>query len=248
MSRPTEPLRVSGLPEGPPLHLERPGRAAELLAPFLRPERLARLREVLGRRTRHLTALVEHVHDPHNLAACVRSSDAFGIQDLHVVPKPGSSTRLARDITRGTQRWLTIHRHADTGAAVRRLREAGYRIAATDLGGEEPPIPLPDLPVDTPVCIAFGNEHEGISPALRRLADVRVHIPMHGFVESLNVSVAFALAVSRLRDAVDATVGGEARLTPEEQRRVLDRWVVEDVPRARAVLGEIARRSTSRIG
>ncbi|TNF26693.1 MAG: RNA methyltransferase [Deltaproteobacteria bacterium] len=232
------------LPAGPPLHLERPGACARHLAPFIEPRRIARMHDVLGRRVRHLTALVEHVHDPHNVAACARSCDAFGIQDLHVIPEPGADrVRIGRHVSRGTDRWLTIHYHDDTDAAVDALHAAGYRIAATDLGdADAPPVSLTGLDVDAPLCVAFGNEHDGISETLRRRADLRVLIPMVGFVESLNISVAFAVAMSHLRLRRDAAVGAAGDLDQAARIALLDRWIFADVPRARQVLDVVAQR------
>lgn len=244
------------LPAGPPLHLERAGAAFAHLRGFVHPRRIARMREVLARRTRRLTALLEHVHDPHNVAACIRTCDAFGVQDLHVIPQPGAEAVFAgRDVSRGAHRWLTITAHPSTSAALAALRAGGYRVAATDLGGATPPRPLAALRWDRPaagdaagLCIAFGNEHDGISETLRAGCDERVQIPMHGFVESLNISVAFAVAVAQLRAGLDASRDALGDLSEAEETALLDRWIVDDVPRARAVLGELAARRRAGAG
>lgn len=242
MTRETEPLVPLHLPPGPPLYLERPGRATELLGPFLATERLERLRSVLSLRTRHVTALVEKVHDPHNIAACVRSCDAFGIQDLHLVPSEGVPLLLSREVSIGAQRWLTIHRHPNTRAAIRCIRDAGYRIVTTDLDPEAAPRYVSELDISQPTCIAFGTERDGISDELHAAADGRVRIPMVGFSQSLNISVAFAITMHDLRRALDALPADTIALEETAEARILDRWVVEDTPRARAVLKDLARR------
>ena len=232
------------LPSGPPLHLETPGRATAVLTPFLLPVRLERFRAVLARRTRYLTALIEEVHDRHNIAACVRSCDAFGLQDLHVIPREGEDTRLSRNVAGGSHRRITVHRHDGLEAAVDALRARGYRLVVTDLGGDgaEPETPE-TVPVDAPICVAFGNEATGISDALRAAADVRLRIPMRGFVESFNISVACAVTLYALRRRIDLEVPAARRaLTPEEAADILDRWVVDDVPHAMAVIDELAKR------
>lgn len=236
-------LDPSDLPAGPPLHLERPGACARHLSPFLEPRRIDRMSDVLGRRTRRLTALIEHVHDPHNLAACVRSCDAFGIQDLHIVPQEGARrVMVGRDVSRGADRWITVHYHDSTDAAVDALHAAGYRVAATDLDDSAPPTSITELPISEAWCVAFGNEHDGISETLRRRADLRVHIPMVGFVESLNISVAFAVAMSHLRLRRDAALGEGGDLDAAARTDLLDRWIFADVPRARAILEVVAER------
>ena len=217
----------------------------ELLAPLLLEGRLGRMRDVLSRRTRHLCALVEQIHDPHNVAACMRSADACGVQDLHIVSGDGGELGFSRVVTQGCHRWLTLRYHASTEDAVRHLREAGYRIAATDLQPEPAPVPLGEVDVATPLCLAFGNESEGISPTLRRLADFRVSIPMLGFSESLNISVAFALAFQHLRRAWGVREDDPIDLDPTARARLLDRWVLEDVRGGEAVVVELARRALS---
>lgn len=238
-----EPLPDLDLPHGPPLHLERPGRTTALLAPFLRPQRLARFREVLAARTRHLAGLLEHVHDPHNIAACVRSCDAFGLQDLHVVPQAGAPPRLSGAVAGGSHRRVNVRTHEDAEAAVDALRRAGYRLAVTDLGGRGPIETLEEVACDGPLCVAFGNERDGISPALRAHADVRVRIPMRGFVTSFNISVAFALTTYTLRRRMDALPAARLALPGDYAARILDRWVLSDMPQARAVVAELVRRA-----
>ncbi len=242
--KPSDPLVPPALPAGPPLHLERPGAAAELLGPQLTPERLGRMQGVLAHRTRHLTALVEDIHDPHNVAACVRSCDACGIQDLHIVTTAGAPLRVGRAVSKGANRWLTLRYHGSIEAAAEAIHAAGYLIGATDLGGATPPIPLPEVPIERPLCLAFGNEHAGISQHLRELSDFRVRIPMHGFVESLNISVAFALSMFTLRMKLDAQTGGAGDLDEAARAALLDRWIFAQVKRAPEVLArEIARRA-----
>jgi len=241
------PLSPRALPSGPPLHLERPGACAHHLTAFVEPRRIARMGEVLDRRTRRLTALLEHVHDPHNVAACVRSCDAFGIQDLHLIPQPGTPRMLVgRDVSRGADRWLTVHYHESTEAAVAALHAAGYRVAATDLADDGGHVhTIADLPLDAPLCLAFGNEHDGITPTLRASADLRVQIPMAGFVESLNISVAFAVAMSHLRLRRDDALGAAGDLDDDARVALLDRWIFADIPRARAILALLAERQAS---
>jgi len=231
------------LAAGAPLHLERPGRVVELLEPYLRPARLERFRSVLGRRTRHITALLERVHDPHNLSACVRSCDAFGVQHLHIVPEVGVKLKLSRKVASGAQRWVSLHIHPTSAAAISALREEGYALYATALGGKAPTIPVRDTPLDRPVCIVFGNERDGVSDEVLASVDGNVIVPMYGFVDSFNISVAFALTLHTLRDRLAAAGRSAGDLSPEERIHLLDRWVLSDVPRAEDVLAELGRRA-----
>ena len=236
-------LATLSLPLGPPLHLERPGRAVELLRPFLTPERLSRLESVLSMRTRHLTVLTDSLHDEHNIAACVRSCEAFGLQDLHVIPQEQiKRKKLSIMVSTGSHKWVSMTRHADGHAAADALEAAGYRLVVTVPPDQGASTPLDALDVTRPIALVFGNERDGVSEALHTRAAERVHIPMSGFVESLNVSVACAITLCRLRAKMDTEVGEAALLTAEERRSLLDLWVARDVPRVADVANELIRR------
>lgn len=243
------------LPEGPPLSLEIPGRATELLSPFVLPERIARMEAALAARTAHLVPVLEHLHDPHNIGACLRTMDALGVHEVHVVrqpappPPPGQwpePLKLGRDITRGCEKWLEVHVHDDGTRAFAALAERGFRIAVTDIHGDRPAYSPLDVPLDKPLAIVFGNEHDGVSEAARVAADCRLLMPMHGFVESLNVSVAAALIVARLRERVDSEVSAAtSALTSERRTQTLDTWICNEIAHLRAVLRELATRRSA---
>ena len=246
--RAADPLASSDvheLPAGPPLSLERIGRVTELLRPFVLPERLERLRDVVSSRTRHLTLLLEEVHDAHNIAACIRTCEAFGLQELHLIPCTEKPLKMSRLVASGADRWLKVHVHEDVAAAEHALKGSGYRIAVTD-PREGPDLHTPsDISIASPLCIAFGNEKEGVSDALIAAADLRLHIPMSGFVESLNISVAVAISVARIRERLEQSPESRWKLTAEQQAALLDRWILEDVPHAHSILEEIAKRQQS---
>jgi len=234
-----------GLPVGPPLHLEEPGRCLEVLGPFLQAERIERLREVLARRTRHVTVLAERLHDEHNIAACVRSCEAFGIQDLHLVAQEElkKKKKLSIMVSTGSDKWLSIYRHETSKRAVEHLREEGYRIVVADPPGEHPSTPVDRLNLEQPVALVIGNERDGVSPEVRALADERVHAPMAGFVESLNVSVACAVLLSQARRRLELDLGSDALMSASDRTKLLDLWVARDVPRVGEVVSELIRRA-----
>jgi tRNA (guanosine-2'-O-)-methyltransferase len=96
-----------------------------------------------------------------------------------------------------------------------------------------PPAALAALPR---VAIVFGNEHAGISDDLRGLADGTYTIPMRGFVQSLNVSVAAALTMfAAMRDR-PGDLSGEQRLL------LRARFCMASVPQAHAIVAEHLRR------
>src|SRR6478672_601626 len=99
------------------------------LEDLLTPERIARIDAVLDARLGSVVAAVEDTYDPHNAAATIRTSEALGLQDLHVI-EPGERFSAVKGITRGSHRWIDVHRWAAAGAAIAALRDRGFGVHA----------------------------------------------------------------------------------------------------------------------
>ncbi|CAM9524271.1 unnamed protein product, partial [Phaeothamnion confervicola] len=203
-----------------------------LLKPIVGERRRQRFDEVLKWRTKNVRFLFEHPDNPNNVWACLRTLDSFGVQNIDVVANPfanengRSKGRLrAMSTAVGSQRWLTISGHASTAAAVARLRADGYQIVASDLSDEA--VPIEELTWDVPTAVVLGNEQRGISKDMRRLCDATFRIPMRGFAESLNLSVACTVALAHLSQCGGLRPGD---LSPAERRRVLLAWLSASVP------------------
>ncbi|MFN4213842.1 TrmH family RNA methyltransferase [Exiguobacterium sp.] len=199
-----------------------------LLYGLLMPDRVKRMYDVLALRTNHITILTEGVDDPHNQSAVLRSADAFGVQTLHVVEgrakfKPNSI------IAKSADRWVDVVEHPSIEEAIDRLKADGYQVFATALSEEA--IPLEDVDVTKPTVLLFGNEHHGVSERALAKADGNYIIPMQGYVQSLNISVAAAISLydvtTRARHVVTEGYG----LTVAEKQRVLKDWMVKSLPK-----------------
>jgi tRNA (guanosine-2'-O-)-methyltransferase len=172
--------------------------------------------------------------DPHNISAVLRSADAFGVQRVHLIARPEPFVAAPR-IARGADRWLDVKRHASPEACVKVLRERGHRIFVADVDGALRP---EDLAREPKPAIVFGNEHAGVSPELRALADSTYAIPMHGFVQSLNVSVAAAITLFAV---MQGRAGDLDDRTREELRA---RYYSLSVPHADAIVEDYLRRQS----
>lgn len=154
-----------------------------------------RIRAVLQRRQPTLTVVLEDVHDPHNAAAVLRSCDATGVLDVHLVYV--HETPPSRVLHRGTSgsaaKWVRTHFHQSIDECYSVLRQDGVRILATALRDDTYDLFGQDLTQS--VALVFGNEKRGVSDHAVDLADGSVSIPMHGMVESLNISVACAVTL-----------------------------------------------------
>jgi tRNA (guanosine-2'-O-)-methyltransferase len=198
----------------------------ELLEPLAGEERAKTIAARVGARIGSVTLLMDAPYDPHNAAAALRSCDAFGVPELHVVPR-SEGFALGRKVTRGTERWVDVITYPSAEAATQALFRRGYELVATHPTGELVPEDLRPIPR---LCLVMGNEHDGIREALERAATRSVRIPMRGFVESLNLSVAAALLLSA------ATAGRDGDLDPEERGALYATGLLRSVPRAGEIL------------
>ena len=177
---------------------------------------------MLSQRLATVACAIEAVHHRHNVSAILRTCDALGVHGVHLVE--GRRFRPSKGATRGAERWLDLRRHPGPAEAVATLRDEGYAVYVADLA---PDAHTPDtVPLDRPVALWFGAEHAGVSQEATEAADGVVMLPMHGFAQSLNVSVAAALILSQVAQRARARDG--ALLTPEVQQRWLSRWVARD--------------------
>ncbi len=168
-----------------------PERVVELLDPFVSDERKTRIEEVLASRTRSVVPVVEGVHDLGNVGAIIRSAEGLGCQELHVIDR-GDRFKKSRRTSQGAEKWIDLHKWSDPIACVESLRSRGYTIVVTHFEGA---IALDAIDFAEPTAIVFGNEADGVSPEMLEAADQRCVIPMFGFAQSFNVSVAVAVSL-----------------------------------------------------
>ncbi|HTQ05886.1 MAG TPA: RNA methyltransferase [Polyangiaceae bacterium] len=201
-----------------------------VLEPFAEERRRARMLEVTRQRVGSVTLLMDMPRDPHNGAAVVRSADAFGVPEVHAVLREEAFV-VGHRVAQGAERWVEVIPHRAPDDAVRALRERGFRLVATHPKGALVPA---DLAALDRVCLVLGNEHDGISEALTAAADDSVRIPMRGYVESLNLSVAAAVLLAA------AVAGRKGDLGPTDERRLYAVGLFRSVPRADEILRALA--------
>lgn len=137
--------------------------------------------------------IVDHVEDPHNLGAIVRSAVAAGIPRIAIPTRRGAPLGgAAFKAAAGALERATIAEISSVADAVKRLGAAGVWSVGLDAGGETSLFGLGLLA--EPVAIVIGGE-TGLGRLVSERVDVLASIPMAGPVESLNASVAAALAM-----------------------------------------------------
>jgi 23S rRNA (guanosine2251-2'-O)-methyltransferase len=139
-----------------------------------------------------LFVLLDHVTDPHNVGAIIRTAEAVGATAL-VLPERRSAgvNATVRKAAAGATAYLPIARVANISQAIRTLKKAGIWVAGAALG--EGTVPLSEVDFAGDLAVVIGAEGEGIAPLVGRECDYRVSIPMAGKTQSLNASVAAAI-------------------------------------------------------
>jgi len=136
-----------------------------------------------------LTVLLEHVEKPHNLSAILRSCDAVGALEAHIVSLQGRP-RTFNSTAQGSQKWVPLNDHPTIETAIGSLKDRGFRVYGTHLGVEAKD--YRDCDFTGPTAFVLGAEKWGLTDRARDLMDEALFIPMRGMVQSLNVSVATA--------------------------------------------------------
>ncbi len=219
---------------------------------FLLPERRDRIDRAVANRTRTLTVVMEAFCDPQNVNAVLRTCDAFGVQDVNVVEGPMKPYDRNRKISQNADKWLDVTRWKSTVECLRALKDRGFSVYATHLGPASRP--LGELSFAEKVALVFGNESRGVSDEALALADVCYAIPMRGFVQSLNVSVAAAVSLAHALERRERERGRHGDLEAAEAEALRQRFYVLAVKQrariakaeavaARGISGRAARRA-----
>lgn len=202
------------------------------LTPMLTADRIDRIDQVLAARLGSVVPVVEDVYEPHNGAAVIRTAEALGLQELHVI-EPGIRFQAIKGITRGCHRWIDLHRWRAADEAIGALRASGFRVLATGPGAAHT---IDDVPVDRPVAVLFGNEHAGLPASTVAACDETIALPMYGFTQSFNLSVSAALAMGQLAARRRAHLGATGDLAADRIARLRARWFALKIRGAVAVV------------
>lgn len=196
------------------------------------PERKQRIKYVLAHRQKKLAVVLENIDDPHNVGAILRTCDALGIDEVHLlyhtvnVLRPtsldgsgaGPEKVIAehklpkmRDLrsksAASAVKWLKITKWDSPIKLLAFLKNKRMKIAVTRL--TEAAIEPAKVDFTKPIALVIGNERDGVSDVLAQKASVNIRIPMVGFVQSFNVSVAAGILLYEAFRQRKATKNGK---------------------------------------
>jgi len=158
---------------------------------------------VAGAERMAFLVVVDGVTDPQNLGALLRSAECAGVTGV-VLPRHRSAhvTPTVTKVAAGAVEHVSIAVVPGVPGALQELERLGVWTVGLDERGSEPVFNLPLG--DRPIALVIGAEGRGLAPLSRQRCDVLARIPLHGSIDSLNVSAAGAVAmfeVARQRSA-----------------------------------------------
>lgn len=165
------------------------------IAALLRPFPYASLGGILEREPDFLLVL-DNILDPRNFGALLRTAEAVGVGGI-IFPKDRSAplSALVEKTAAGATAHLPICRVTNLARALAMVREAGYWLVGLAPDATQT---LYDLPLSRKIALLLGGEERGLRSLTRHHCDSLVAIPMRGEIQSLNVSVAGAVALYEL--------------------------------------------------
>ncbi len=185
----------------------------EKIGPLLTEERKEKIQRVVSQRNFSTAVVLEGIYDRGNISAVMRSAEGLGFANFHVI-ETQEKFKEANRVTQGADKWVEVTKWKQTADAVKSLKSQGYKICVTTLEGSRP---LHEIDFSTPTALVLGNEKSGASEEIIAAADERVIIPMTGFVQSFNISVAGALCLYHIFQDRLRRLGQSGDLNLEQQ-------------------------------
>lgn len=211
----------------------------DFLKTFVLDRKLNLFNEKLNNRTKHITIALENLFQEQNASAIIRTAECFGLQDIHVIEN-NNNFKINTDIVNGGDRWVNLHKyHSDveqsaTLKCIKYLKQKGYKIIATTPHTND--CNLNDFDVSDKFALFFGEEKPGVSSEIIDNADGFLKIPIYGFTESFNVSVAAAIIIHHLQNKIVNSPTINWQLNNDEKQEILYNWIEKTVPKSKKII------------
>lgn len=213
-----------------------------LLEPTLSAERIDLFRSVAQKRIFSILPIIEGLVDYDNIGAVLRSAEGYGIGSVWAVGGNKIRALATSRCSAGAEKWIDTQVFRSTADCFKAAKKAGFRVAVAALDKDSVNIDELDWG-ETPTAFVLGNEGKGATEEALKLADVKIMIPMHGLVESFNVSVAAACimqtAMKQIRTRQDRA------LTPTEVDILLTTMALRQDDLAGEVVRELVGRQST---
>lgn len=204
-----------------------------ILKHHITDERKNRIDQVINKRCFSCFPIFENIYDQGNLSAVIRSSEAMGFGQAHII-ETFDKFKKSKRTTAGSEKWVELIKKKNTSQAIDELKKNKVQILSTSLQPNS--ISIEDVDVTRPTALVFGNESSGVSQEMIEASDACVIIPMIGFVQSFNISVAGALGLWILKKKRDSHFGSDTDLNQNEKDILKAHYYIRSVDAAYPIL------------
>ena len=200
--------------------------------PLLTEERQKKIERVVPSRCFDISVVLESIFDRGNISAVMRTAEGLGFSNFHIV-ETFSKFKEANRVTQGAEKWIETKKWKKSSDFIRYAKDNKIRICVTSLTAAKP---IGEVDFSTPLALVLGNEKEGVSQEMLEAADERIIIPMPGFVQSFNISIAGAIGLYHIYQDRQRRLGRVSDVTPEQIEILKAHYALRTLDSAEAIL------------
>ncbi len=214
------------------------GEIHRVIGPLLTVDRKEKIDTVASERNFNNVVVLENIYDRGNCSAVMRSAEALGFAQLHLI-EIGEKFKESQRTTAGADKWLEVKKWKSSRACIDQIKSEGKKLIVTHL--DTTSVPLSSVDFSGPTALVLGNEKDGVSEEMIQAADVRVAVPMTGFVQSYNISVAAALCFYHIFLDREKRLGKNNSLQPEEVKILQAVYYLRSLDSAEDILRKVKK-------
>lgn len=205
----------------------------EYIWPLLTEQRQQKILKVIDQRCFDIAVVMEGIYDRGNISAVMRTAEGLGFGNIKII-ETQEKFKEANRVTQGADKWVEVEKFKSTTEAVKKIKAQGYQLVVTALNERAKAIHEVDFSV--PTALVLGNEKSGASEEIIAAADHCVIIPMPGFVQSFNISVAGALSLYHIKEDRIRRRGQCEDLTEQQKKILQAQYVLRTLDSAEDIL------------
>ncbi len=209
------------------------------IAPVLTDSRWEKIQKIANGRIYDVAVVLESIYDRGNISAVMRTAEALGFVNFHVI-ETQEKFKEANRVTQGSDKWVEVRKWKKSSDAIEHFKKNKIRLCVTTLEGGRP---IDEVDFSQPCAFVLGNEKEGASREMIDAADERVFIPMNGFVQSFNISVAGALGLYHIQKELLKSRKNISDLNEEQKKILQAHYCMRSLDSAKDTLKELFERN-----
>lgn len=148
-----------------------------------------------------VSVIVDNIRSLHNVGAIFRTADGANVERIYLCGISGTPPRNEiRKTSLGAEQTVPWNYEKDAANVVQKLKKSDYQIVVLEQTSQS--VDYKKAEYKFPLCLVVGHEYDGIQEDLITLSDIAIEIPMFGHKLSLNVSVAFGIAIYEIMNRI----------------------------------------------